>query len=103
MKDDLQSTFPIAQEILLHQVKATPLSASACRVEFSNSIPCFHCSKSLQQLSRAKGAGRGQYVGFVLQVDGIDRVFHLSCIDHFEQGICPDCLCKQEVCCCETA
>lgn len=51
---------------------------TAQRVVFQKSRPCFHCSKSLQQLSRAQGRG---YVGFVLLVDGLERVFHRACVD----------------------
>lgn len=51
---------------------------------FKKSIPCFHCSKSLQQLPRSKG---GKYVGFVLVVDGYERVFHSTCVEYFQRDM----------------
>ena len=58
----------------------------ARREEFLRGRPCFHCSKSLQQLPGSKG---GQYIGFVLAVDGIDRVLHRACIADFVAGVPP--------------
>lgn len=57
------------------------------RVTFKKSRPCFHCSKSLQQLPRSKG---GEYVGFMLTVDGYERTFHQTCISCFLEDYPPE-------------
>lgn len=54
---------------------------------FDRSRPCFHCSKSLQQLPKSRG---GKYVGFAMAVDGFERVFHQACIDPFLSGEPPE-------------
>lgn len=52
------------------------------RREYPKSIPCFHCSKSLQQLPR-----RGNYVGFVIKDEqGFERVLHSDCVKRYLQG-----------------
>lgn len=91
LKDEVKSAlstlreprWPCAETTVTTKTVPPP---KARREEFPRGRPCFHCSKSLQQLSRSKG---GQYVGFVLAVDGFDRVMHRACIADFVAGVLP--------------
>jgi hypothetical protein len=64
----------------------TPPPPKARREEFSRRQPCFHCSKSLKMTNGSRPA---TYVGFVLNVDGFDRVLHQTCIADFVAGVLP--------------
>lgn len=44
------------------------------RAYYPKSVPCFHCSKSLQQLLRNHPAHPGKYLGFL--VEGPDKLMH---------------------------
>lgn len=60
--------------------------SNSIRRLFQKSRPCFHCSKSLRRLPKAQGR---KYVGFILEIDSYERVFHQSCIDDFLQDFSP--------------
>lgn len=57
------------------------------RVYYEKSVPCFHCSKSLQQLLRNHSTHPGKYLGFL--VEGPDKLMHPihgSCVGPYFLG-----------------
>lgn len=90
-REEIRSALDILREPHWPRAEATvptktPPLPTARREEFPRRQPCFHCSRSLQ---KANGGRPATYLGFVLNVDGFDRVLHKACVADFVAGVAP--------------